>query len=121
MKRRRVVVGVVALVVVGGTLAALWPRGPRPCRATFEQVQSGMTLAEVAATVGGPPGTYTSGPVMPFIMCNFGGHRAVEWHASDATLTVIYGEDGRVFCPIVTDALSDYRPPLDRLRARLGL
>src|SRR5262245_66032393 len=37
------------------------PEKPRPCRATFERVEKGMTRDQVAATVGGGPGTYARG------------------------------------------------------------
>ena len=119
MKNRRVV-GLIGLAVLAVAAVLFWPHGPRPCRATFEQVHKGMTLEEVCATVGGPPGTYTSRPVLPLFMCGFSRHRVVRWHAPDATLTVFYEDDGLVFGAYVDDPLPDRRPLLDRLRAQFG-
>ena len=55
MGRRRVIVGIAVLALVAVAAAFFWPRGPRPCRATFEQVREGMTAEEVNATVGERP------------------------------------------------------------------
>jgi hypothetical protein len=55
------IVGLVVLPAAAVLVVALWPRDPRPCRATFEQVRDGMTYDEVCATVGGPPGDYSDG------------------------------------------------------------
>jgi hypothetical protein len=88
MKRRRVIVVVVVLALVA-VVAVFWPRGPRPCRATFEQVRDGMTREEVAATVGAPPGDYTGHDV-----CLVDDGDGETWTANDASLVVAYGPEG---------------------------
>jgi hypothetical protein len=61
--------------VAAGLALAWW--GPRALLAptlhnltpeSFERVQEGMTLAEVEATLGGPPGDYTGGGMVPLIL-----------------------------------------------------
>ena len=52
---------VVALIVAVG-----WTHHkPYPCLTTFERVREGMTLEEVEATVGGPPGNYRTPGNLP--------------------------------------------------------
>jgi hypothetical protein len=70
----------------------LWPRGPRPCRATFEQVRDGMAREEVIATVGGPPGDYTSRGISLLD----DNPQNTLWVANDAVLIVTFGPDERV-------------------------
>src|SRR5258708_5622078 len=76
----------------------LFPRGPRPCRGTFEQVRHGMTFDEVCATVGGPPGDYSRGDAAPIWRLN-GPEREWEkdavWIADDACLIVYYDDNLR--------------------------
>jgi hypothetical protein len=123
MKRRRVVIGLVMLALAGAAIYALVPRGPRPCRETFEQVQEGMTYDEVCATVGGPPDDYAPGlrRISPTGTLVYGGARA--WWSEDARLLVYYDESGRVeyreVCEVI--CLPDSRTFLERLRDRLGL
>ena len=86
--------GAYVLTVVGLVVAVdrLHHR-PRPCFDTFQLVQEGMTLAEVEATVGCPPGDYRTrehegtyaGP--PF---------DAAWECDDAMLRVVFSPDGRV-------------------------
>ena len=117
MRPRRVIAGLVVLTVAVA-LVALWPRGPRPCRATFEQVREGMTYDDVCATVGGPPGDYTGRyPAQGDMLSSLGGAR---WHAGDADLRVVFGPGDRVLDAAVSD------PPggiswWSAFRARLGL
>ena len=118
MKRRRVVVGLVGLALAGVAVFLVWPRPAGPCLATFQQVQSGMTRAEVHATIGGPPGDYT----------DHGFTYAVPpegtefWVANDGLVTVRYGGDGRVATataePVTYSSRTFY---WNRLLARLGL
>ena len=61
MRCRRVIAGLVVLVMIVALAVLLWPRPPEPGRAAFERVRAGMTYAEVCATVGGPPGDYSGG------------------------------------------------------------
>jgi hypothetical protein len=119
-----VVVGVLTIAAV--IVFAFWPRVPRPCRATFENVRVGMTLAEVCATVGGGPGDFTEGRSLAYITSQVRYGRPVEfgrhvWAAEDAFLSVEFDGD-RVKSIDIGDP-DVVREPLllDRLRARLGL
>jgi hypothetical protein len=129
MRRKRVIVGLAVLALVAAAAMLAWPRDPRPCRATFEQVRAGMTLEEVEAIVGGPPGVYTDRPVpITFLSVGFIAgssytevHRIHQWAADDGTLEVFIGRDGRAALVSVDDPLPDTRPFIQRLRSRLGL
>ena len=112
-----------SLIVLAAAVAlvVLWPRGPRPCRATFEQVRKGMSFAEVCATVGGPPGVYgglsgayaASGP--PTL-----SHE--QWWAADSTLYVIFDTETDEAIEVwVADPFPDNRSLWERLRERVGL
>src|SRR5262245_39655502 len=117
MRRRRVVVGLVVLALVAVLVVALWPRGTRPCRETFELVREGMTYDEVCATVGGPPGAYTRRPYIPLLG---GAHDCrVQWAADDVELIVWFDDDQRAYKVMVFDPMPDDRPLLVRLRYRL--
>src|SRR5262245_1147464 len=118
MTRRRVIVGLVVLALIAA--ASFSPRGPRPCRATFDQVREGMTLDQVAAIVGGPPGKY-SDQYEPFVLTGGRYPRAVYWVAHDATLIVWYDDDLVASSVLVEDSLPDHRSALQRLRDWLGL
>jgi hypothetical protein len=122
MRRRRVIIGLVVLTVVGGAMVALWPRGPRPCRSTFELVQEGMTRGEVIATVGGPPGDYSGG------LSWWGGYGTKfldyeGWLEPDAQLMVRFDADGRADRVAIVSCMRYPSEPdfWQRIRARLGL
>ena len=121
MRRRRVIVGLVALALVA-VAVGFWPHGPRPCRATFDQVQEGMSFDQVCATVGGPPGDYSHGKSW------WGGYGVkfwgyVGWLGPDAQLMVRFDADGRADSVAVVGCMSfpSETSLWDRLRARLGL
>ena len=97
MRRKRVVVGIVALVAVAVVAVLFWPVR-RPCLATFEQVHKGMTLEEVIRTVGGPPtkSFRNTNPGLPE------PYNVSEWDGYDGYLYVAFGDDGRA--KVVTTA-----------------
>jgi hypothetical protein len=109
MRRRRVIVGLVALALVGVCALILWPRGPRPCRATFEQVREGMTFEEVCATVGAPPHD-------PYEVIR-STSPADYWYGSDTELCVHFDPAGRADRVSVKDFPGE--SVWSRLRARL--
>ena len=122
MRRRRVIVGLVVLVGLALAVAALRPRGPQPCRATFDQVRVGMTYDEVCAAVGGPPGDYSRGESW------WGGYGVKFWGyegwlGPDAQLMVRFDDAGRADRVAVVGCMRYLSEPdfWDRLRARLGL
>jgi hypothetical protein len=82
-----------------------------------------MTLEEVCATVGGPPGNYSSRPKYPEI--GTGGTRYTDyrWQANEGTLVVIFDRDSsdRAIYTDIREPLPDNRTLLQRLRDRLGL
>jgi hypothetical protein len=120
MSQRRAILGLVVLAIAGVLLIALWTRGPRPCRATFEQVREGMTLAEIEAVVGGPPGNYSDGYRLGLVIYDW--LPPVLWTADDGELCVDFAADGRASSDQIGDVIVVPRPSwLNRLRARLGL
>ena len=117
MRRRRVIAGLVVLAAAGATVVAVWPRAPRPCLATFEQVREGMTRDEVIATVGGSP---TTAPV-PSLQQKLGiTVLRDEWRADDGMLRVVFDADNRAEF-VAVYALPRPKTRWGRLRANLGL
>jgi hypothetical protein len=132
MRRRRVIVGLAVLALVGAFAVGFWPHGPRPCRATFALVHEGMTYEEVCATVGGPPGDYTggtrSGPddLIGMVPCWLDGDdnrsRSGTWIGEDGELFAIFDPDDRLAWVEVWEVHPVSPPPFwTRLLARLGL
>jgi hypothetical protein len=126
MKRRRAIVGLVVLMLVGVVAGAiLWPHGPRPCRATFAQVREGMTYDEVCAAVGGPPGDYTggtrAGPDLGWSTFAI-DDRTSFWTCEDGELVAYFGENGRLLGKEISTVYPATPPPFwSRLFTRLGL
>jgi hypothetical protein len=63
MRRRKLLVALTGLAVVGaaGAVVVLWPRAPsRITRENFDRICEGMSRAEVEAILG-PPGDYRTG------------------------------------------------------------
>jgi hypothetical protein len=126
MRRRRVIVGLVVLAMVAVVAVIVWPRGPRPCRETFDQVRAGMTRDEVIATVGRSPdylfGQYWGWPQKEFAD---GRDSGAGWYTAEATYQVWFDRDGGACAvealPANPDRPSDWDRFIDRLRARLGL
>jgi hypothetical protein len=121
MKRRRIIIGGGLLALVGSVAWVVWLCRPHPCRAAFEKVREGMTFEEVCATVGGPPGNYSSRPPLKEIATGGVRWTSHRWTAEDGTLTVVFDErsDGVAYVNI-TDPLPDNRTLLQLLRDRLG-
>jgi hypothetical protein len=128
MKRRRVIVGLIVLALVGFVAGViLWPRGPRPCRATFGLLHKGMTYDEVCATVGGPPGDYTDGTrsagfddIVNWLPVSLGD--CLFWTGEDGELVAWFDNDNRLGWMGVW-AVQPSTPPSfwSRLLTRLGL
>jgi hypothetical protein len=57
MRGRKLLVVVLAVLVAVGAFV-LWPRPDRITRENCERIREGMSLAEVEAILGGPPGDY---------------------------------------------------------------
>jgi hypothetical protein len=120
-KKRRLIIATAALVSVAVAVTH-WPREPRPCRATFEQVREGMTIEEVCVAVGGPPGDYSGGYSRYSELHLRWFNNDSRWLAQDAQLGVEFNREGRVSRVVVTDAHRVRMPSLlDRLRIRLGV
>lgn len=66
MRTRLAILTAVALVMllVGALVPVVFPQPSKVTRANFECIERGMTLAEVEAILGGPPGDYRTGPTV---------------------------------------------------------
>lgn len=120
MKSRRTLrilipaVGLVGIICVVSVLL----RGPYPCEATFENIREGMTMEEVIATVGGPPGQYSDiavGSNLPL------PRNCERWISDDGELRV-YFREGRVDLVAVW-GVTVFREPnlLERFQEWTGL
>jgi hypothetical protein len=115
MRRKRVIVGLVALATVGAVVA-FWPRGPKPCRETFEQVRVGMARDKVIATVGSLPRPYYDGTDRARF---FDFPYWDAWDGGDCALLVWYDQNDHVSWRAIHDIPPDKRPFFGRLRDRL--
>jgi hypothetical protein len=128
MRNRRRVLVLVMLAAAGlaGYVGWLWLAIP-PHRinvATFRGIQHGMTLAEVEAILGVPPGDYrdrTAGwPVGALFLRNDEDQPVKqEWHSDEASIGAYFNKQGRY----VGGGCVNFEPPtlFQRLRAWLGL
>ena len=124
MRRRRAIVGLVVLALVTVEAVALRSRAPYPSLASFERVREGMTRDEVIATIGAPPGDYstqslTFGPGGSFYFC----WHSERWVSDEAECRVLFGDDGRVSTVRMEKPWISRPQPtrLERLRQWLGL
>jgi hypothetical protein len=90
MARRRqlAVVGLFALVVIGAFV--LWPQEDRITWQNCDRLKEGMSRAEVEAILGGPPGDYTTVPVVRHLGTPF-----VLEMGDDGTLHTLPPKEGR--------------------------
>lgn len=113
-----------AFVALAAAFAACLglPRAPRANRAAFEQVREGMTLEQVASTVGGPPGNYSAGWRVP-VISNLSWYRDYEsWVGADGQLLVLFDEQGKAVRVVIIGEDLLYHPSLvERVRAWLGV
>ena len=117
MKRRRWTIMVLVALVAAIAVPTFWPRGPRPCRETIEQVREGTTREEVIATVGGPPGDYTGGRSLDGWTV-----RGEFWIATDGVLQIAFDTDGHAaFVRTYEPTLLPDPPWWTQLRSRLGI
>lgn len=69
------------------------PEKPKPCNATFSRVTKGMSLSEVVATVGAPPGIHIHGELGSDVVCcsrGLGWSGYTRWVADDGELLVLF-------------------------------
>jgi hypothetical protein len=85
---------VIPVAVLVAAVVLLRPSGPRPCFATFQRVEQGMTREQVIATVGGPPGDYAEVKHVP---SPFGYNIKItheRWESDDGEMYVRFDDDG---------------------------
>lgn len=95
-RRRLLVFGLFAgLLALGGGIWLLWPQ-ESPSEINQDnaaRIQTGMTLAEVEAILGGPARREGNGPISPTRLWNRG---AKLWRSNHATIWVEFAADERV-------------------------
>lgn len=104
----------------------------------FEDVAPGMTLEEVIAVVGVPPGDYSRRSGETPMLCVFGmepvhkGIPLLQWR-TDSRIVTVWFDTGKVVCvssaffvvsdplqePVVGPEVEEDRPTLNELRPRL--
>ncbi len=120
MIRRRsrwlLMLGAVALAAAA-MIALQSVQRPQPSWETFSRVEEGMTREQVYATVGGPPGDYST----TWVTDREGLAPAEVWVRGDYFLEVTFDREGRAD----RVKLYDFSPPgssfLQRARDWLGL
>src|SRR5437588_11655937 len=103
MRKRVLAAGGGLAVLLGSVLAMLWYVWPHDqiSRASCEQIHEGMTLRDVEAVLGGPPGTYTAnGQDWSMGMLHNGvrpiTHTREVWVGDDGGIRVDFDEQGWV-------------------------
>jgi hypothetical protein len=128
--RRRILISasIIALLAaslfLGGWL--LQPK-PRIDIATFQQIRIGMTLPEVEAIIGAPPGDYGVGKGVLFDLGLDMDPREIDtrvrkdWLAKDEAISIWLDEQGTVQRMLMPSVHRDYDNTLDWLMVELGI
>jgi outer membrane protein assembly factor BamE (lipoprotein component of BamABCDE complex) len=125
MTRRRILCGLLlaSAVLACGVSVLLIANARKMTRAKFEQVQVGMSRAEVIRTVGGPPGDYSNGGSLYYtVYLDLQTTDYQHWLSDDGHLAV-YFDDANTATNVVVCDVPDFGPPTftERLRRWLGL
>jgi hypothetical protein len=116
----------VLLVIALGMAAfgswLIWVRSPLQInRAAYEQIQKGMSFAEVELILGGPPGDYCSGK--PFVnpIPSLADWVVEVWISDQAIIIVFFNPDGLVVDKTMEDMPSECATPVwQRFWNRIG-
>jgi hypothetical protein len=129
-KRRRTLLVALAAVALGLTGYAGWQAftsGHRINKATFHQIGSGMTLAEVEALLGAPPGNYAPPELSEVIEAinawadaDSPEPRVETWWSEDGGVIVTFHPDGTGEGAQFIDVRGGKPPFLERVRQRFG-
>jgi hypothetical protein len=125
-RRVLLILGALGLLAVVGVLVLVWlPRpGDRITRETFEQIRDGMTLDEVEAIIGAPPGEYTTTDVIysEFLGSTIilrGSRDMPAWEGYQGKIVVFLDAERKVYCRYFFDPICR-ESFFDRLRRRIG-
>lgn len=93
---------------------------------SFEKIQVGMTLEEVEALVGVPPGDYASGPYHLASLCRFGWggkqRLLVSWVGNEGQIQVLVDNEKKVCGSMWADiSLLEESNIIEKLRCWMGL
>ena len=118
MKKRRLLLGVGVLAVLGMAGMVVWESQPRPgiTRANYERIREGMTLVEVEAILGRPGDGFGGDGDTP---------RVRFWQGDHVKVTVWFDTDGCVEAGWCGTGEEEWEPLtedegfLDRLRRLL--
>jgi hypothetical protein len=123
---RKWLVGCVAvvLVLVGALLPLAMPRRCPVTRAASEQIEKGMTQAEVHAILGGPPGDYRTRADLrgwPRFSATEepGAEQIAVWHGDEVYVVVWSDSSGRAIASRCRQASAEHVGLLARISWRL--
>jgi hypothetical protein len=112
----------VALVLLGVGVYALWPRAGIT-RTNASAICDGMTRAEVAAIMGGPPGDYHT----PGRECSYdysflhpGNSTSEEWIGDEGLVLVAFDAEGRAVANLFVEVHQE-ETVFDKFRRWIGL
>jgi hypothetical protein len=112
----------VALLLFGAGFPLLFPRPSPVTKAAFDQLEVGMTRAEVEAILGGPPGDYTTGPTNPNLTAIGTIDPEVEelwWCGDEGEINLGFDVRGVVFSKEWYDQEGERPGVIERLRWRI--
>jgi hypothetical protein len=116
----------VVLVFFGALVPFMFPRPSPVTRAAFERIEVGMSLAEVEAILGGPPGDYTTRPSR-FILIVDPSYSMINekvdvlvWRGDEGQAHVFVDARGIVREKEFTEQVTGPAGPLETLQWRFG-
>jgi hypothetical protein len=126
-KRVMLIVASLGVLAVGGVFVLAWlpTPGDRITREAFEQIREGMTLEEVDAVIGVPPGRYAATDVLYDDLLRstiilVGDPNTPIWEGSYGKVVVFLDAERRVGSKFFFEVIGR-ETFIDRLRRKLGL
>jgi hypothetical protein len=123
---RKLLLALVGLMAFASWLGLVSPLH-RIHRAGFDQIREGMTVAEVGAILGRPPGYYATEDLSypedrpgVFLLDSTEGRLAESWYSNDGLIIVEIGRDGTIWRKHFVAVTTSCQSISDRFKRWLG-